>query len=73
MNARTDLEDELHGPLATLDLLSDQEAADLLTLFRAARKQETDALSESIDMVVGSLPRPLRGPARRIMFGDRRH
>ncbi|MFE7797538.1 hypothetical protein [Nocardia sp. NPDC057440] len=73
MNVRTDLEHELRGPLATLDLLSDQEAADLLMLFRAARQHEADALSESIDKVVGSLPRPLRGPARRIMFGDRRH
>ncbi|MFD0361401.1 hypothetical protein ACFQZZ_08070 [Nocardia sp. GCM10030253] len=73
MNVRTELEHELRGPLSTLDLLSDQEAADLLMLFRGARQRETDALSESIDMVVGSLPRPLRGPAKRIMFGDRRH
>ncbi|WP_280378464.1 hypothetical protein [Nocardia wallacei] len=70
MTARNDLEQELRGPTAALDLLSDGEIADLLTLFRSARQQERTALAESIDGMVGALPKPLRGVTKRIMFGD---
>ncbi|WP_024803917.1 hypothetical protein [Nocardia sp. BMG51109] len=70
MTARTDLENELRGPTAALDPLSDGEIADLLGLFTAARQQERFALAEAIDGVVGALPKPLRGVTRKIMFGD---
>ncbi|WP_228000989.1 hypothetical protein [Nocardia australiensis] len=69
MTARTDLEQELHGPLAACDQLSDHEAADLLMLFRAARAHEKTTLIGSIEQMTGALPRPLRAPTRKIMFG----
>ena len=70
MSARTDLERELNGPVAALDLLSEQEAADLLGLFRNARQTETAALSAAIDDMIGVLPKPFRAVTKRIMFGD---
>jgi hypothetical protein len=70
MTVRTDLEQELSGPLAAIDLLSDQEAADLLMLFRAARQWERTALVESIDGMIGALPRPLRATTKKIVFGS---
>ncbi len=70
MSARTDLAKELNGPVAALDLLSEQEAADLLGLFRNARQTEAVALSTAVDNMVGVLPKPLRAVTKRIMFGD---
>ncbi|WP_280263427.1 hypothetical protein [Nocardia wallacei] len=70
MTARRDLEHEMRGPSAALDQLSDGEIADLLALFQAARQQERFALAESIDGMIGALPKPLRGVTKRIMFGD---
>jgi hypothetical protein len=70
MTVRTDLEQELSGPLSAIDVLSDQEAADLLMLFRAARQWERTALVESIDGMIAALPRPLRATTRKIMFGS---
>ncbi|WP_157117076.1 hypothetical protein [Nocardia vaccinii] len=70
MSARTDLATELDGHVAALDVLSEQEAADLLGLFRNARQAETAALNSAIDDMVGVLPRPFRGVTKRIMFGD---
>ena len=70
MTVRTDLEQELCGPLAACDALSDAEAADLLALFVAAKQRERTLLAESIDAVVGALPWPLRAPTKKIMFGS---
>ncbi|MQY21146.1 hypothetical protein [Nocardia macrotermitis] len=70
MSARTDLAAELDGHVAALDMLSEQEAADLLSLFRNARQVETAALNSAIDDMVGVLPKPFRGVTKRIMFGD---
>ncbi|MBF6329981.1 hypothetical protein [Nocardia transvalensis] len=71
MTARSELEQELHGPLAASDQLTEQEIADLLMLFRAARREEAQALDRSIDAMIGALPRPLRAVTKKIMFGDR--
>ncbi|WP_433194669.1 hypothetical protein ACQP1G_38895 [Nocardia sp. CA-107356] len=71
MTARSDLEHELRGPLAAAGFLTEQEAADLLVMFRAAKQLETAALIEAIDEMVGALPRPFRAVTKRIMFGSR--
>lgn len=70
MSARSDLAAELDSHVAALDVLSEQEAADLLGLFRNARRTETKALNAAIDDMVGVLPKPFRGVTKRIMFGD---
>lgn len=70
MTARDDLETELGGPLAARDLLTDQDSADLLALFRRARQEESRGLTQSVDAMIGALPRPLRTPAKKIMFGN---
>ncbi|MFQ6331830.1 hypothetical protein [Nocardia sp. NBC_01009] len=70
MSSRTDLERELGGPLSALDLLSDQETTELLTMFRTAQRIETEGLTEAVDKVVGALPWPLRTAAKKIMFGN---
>jgi hypothetical protein len=70
MTARTDLEHELGGPLSVLDLLSDQETDELLTMFRDAQRIETEGLTDAVDKVVGALPWPLRTAAKKIMFGN---
>ncbi|WP_280236081.1 hypothetical protein [Nocardia cyriacigeorgica] len=72
MTPRHDLARELGGPLPPLDLLTDDEARDLLMLFREARSREVVALNRSIDTTLSALPRPLRAVTRRIMFGDTR-
>ncbi|MFC9897930.1 hypothetical protein ACFVMC_29925 [Nocardia sp. NPDC127579] len=71
MTARAELERELGGPIEALDLLSDAEIRELLMTFRTARRIESDMLGESVDSVVGTLPWPLRRPAKKIMFGNR--
>ncbi|MEV0297427.1 hypothetical protein [Nocardia sp. NPDC050710] len=71
MSARAELERELGGPLAALDLLSEQETSELLAMFRDAQRVETAMLTESVDGLVGALPWPLRTAAKKIMFGNR--
>ncbi|WP_062987847.1 hypothetical protein [Nocardia anaemiae] len=71
MTARTDLEHELRGPLAATGMITEQEAAELLEMFRAAKQLETAALIEAIDEMVGALPRPFRAVTKKIMFGSR--
>ncbi len=70
MTARADLDNELGGPLPAVDLLTDQEHADLLILFREARRQETEGLVQSVNAMISALPRPLRAPTKKIMFGN---
>jgi len=70
MTAGTDLENELRAPLAASGVLVEQESADILRMFSSARQQERADLNAAIDQVIGALPRPLRAPAKRIMFGD---
>ncbi|GAA5058238.1 hypothetical protein [Nocardia callitridis] len=69
MSNRTDLEQQLGGSLAASSVLSEDEAADLLELFAAARRQERTLLAESVDTTTSALPWPLRSTARKIMFG----
>lgn len=70
MTARGDLDNELGGPLPATDLLADAECADLAALFAAAKRAEAQGLSRAVDAMIGALPRPLRGPAKKVMFGN---
>ncbi|MFD0364848.1 hypothetical protein ACFQZZ_25705 [Nocardia sp. GCM10030253] len=70
MTSRTDLERQLGGPLPALDLISDQESTELLTMFLNAQRIETEGLMDSVNKVVGALPWPLRTAAKKIMFGN---
>ncbi|MEV5652673.1 hypothetical protein AB0L57_30865 [Nocardia sp. NPDC052254] len=70
MTARDELENELGGPLAGTDRLMATECADLLMLFRQARRQEAEGLVQAVDTMVRELPRPLRAPTKKIMFGN---
>ncbi|MFI6362523.1 hypothetical protein ACIBG0_07200 [Nocardia sp. NPDC050630] len=71
MTARADLEHELGGPVAALDQLSEAESAELLTMFRDARKAETAGLTKAVDRLVAALPWPLSTAAKKVMFGNR--
>ncbi|BAW07355.1 hypothetical protein [Nocardia seriolae] len=71
MGARAELERELGGPLAALELLTEAETADLLGIFRQAQRTENAAMVEAVDKTVGALPWPLRTAAKKIMFGNK--
>lgn len=71
MGARDELERELGGPLPALDLLNEDETADLLAVFQQAQRTENLAMVEAVDKTVGALPWPLRTAAKKIMFGNR--
>ncbi len=66
--AKVELERELGGELAVLELLTDSECAELLTMFKQARSDEKDALNNAIDSSLSALPWPIRVPAKKIMF-----
>ena len=68
-NAKEELARELGGDLGGLDQLSEEHAADLLALFKAARVEERKDLDKSINDTLSALPWVLRGPAKKIMFG----
>ncbi|TSE02099.1 hypothetical protein FOS14_01580 [Skermania sp. ID1734] len=70
MSAREDLELAIGDQVAVLDKLTESECAELLAMLEIARRDERQALDESIDGVLAALPWPLRRPAKKIMFGD---
>ena len=63
-----DLRSEL-GDLDVLAELSDDEAAELVTMIRATRRSQNKALDAAINDVLRHLPRLVRGPAKKIVFG----
>ncbi|UGT43894.1 hypothetical protein LTV02_11110 [Nocardia yamanashiensis] len=71
MGSRAELEQELGGPLAALDLLTEAETADLLDIFKQAQRTEAAAMVEAVDKTVGALPWPLSTAAKKIMFGNK--
>lgn len=68
MSNGDDLRREL-GELDVLGQLDEDEAGELLGMFRAARRTQNKALDGAIDEVLGHLPRLVRMPARKIVFG----
>jgi hypothetical protein len=63
------LREQLGADLAVLDELSESECAELLEMIARVRATQRKALDTSIAEVLGKLPRLIRGPARKIMFG----
>lgn len=63
------LRDELGGDLAALDLLTEQESADILELLQEARRGQKKSLDAALDEALGHLPRLIRGSARKMLFG----
>lgn len=68
-DAKTELRRELGDDLDVLALLSDEESSDLLEMLEEARSGQIAALNAAIEETLGHLPRLLRGPARKVMFG----
>ena len=64
------LEDELGAPIpAGLEALSAAELQKLAELLRAAKKRQARALAEGVEDSLEFVPRLMRGPVRKILFG----
>ncbi|MCP2298300.1 hypothetical protein APR11_004745 [Nocardia amikacinitolerans] len=59
----------LAEPREIIDQLTDEEAATLSTLLRRAEQQQRHSLDAAIDASLEVLPRLVRIPARKILFG----
>lgn len=68
-DATTALLAELGEPADVLRRLDPDEAATLLALVRAARRIRQQRLETAVDDAIGVLPRLVRIPARKILFG----
>ncbi|MEV0031213.1 hypothetical protein [Nocardia sp. NPDC050793] len=66
---KSELLAELTEPREILDQLTDEEATTLLTLLRRAEEQQRQSLDAAIDAAFDVLPRLVRIPARKILFG----
>jgi hypothetical protein len=60
---------QLGSDLDVLDQLTEPECAELLGLIDDARAAQKVALDAALGEVLGKLPRLVRIPARKIMFG----
>ncbi|NNH72739.1 hypothetical protein HLB23_23225 [Nocardia uniformis] len=60
---------ELEEPREILELLTPEESAQLLMLVRQAKQNQQRNLDLAIDKSLEVLPRLLRIPARKILFG----
>lgn len=69
VTANADLRRVLGEDLEVVSLLSEAESSELLDLFEDARRRQQESLDASLDVVLGHLPRLLRGSARKILFG----
>jgi hypothetical protein len=63
------LRSQLGEDLEFLDLLSDEECAQLVALLSDARRSQRAALDASITKVLNHFPMLIRVPARKILFG----
>ncbi|MFD4433805.1 hypothetical protein [Nocardia sp. NPDC058497] len=68
-DATTALLAELGEPADVISQLTPDEAVTVLTLYRKARQTRRAELDTAIDDTLGFLPRLVRIPARKIMFG----
>ena len=66
---RRQLRNELHGDVAALADLTDEEVDNMLRLVRDAHTKERKALIRSIDETIAALPWVFRGPVRSVLFG----
>jgi hypothetical protein len=64
------LETELGGRApARLEALSAAELRSFTDLLRAAKGRQSDALESAVEQALEIVPRMLRGPVRKILFG----
>ena len=68
-DASSALRRQLGSDLDVLDQLTEPECAELLGLIDDARAAQKVALDAALGEVLGKLPRLVRLPARKIMFG----
>ncbi|WP_040815797.1 hypothetical protein [Nocardia concava] len=68
-DASATLRRELGPDLTALAALTESDSAELLRLFERARAGRRTALDRAIAETLRMAPRPLRGPARKILFG----
>ena len=61
--------DELVEPREVLEQLTDSEAEVILELLRTERTRQQASLTTAIDDALEVLPRLIRIPARKILFG----
>lgn len=66
------LDARLRAELEQISALTEEDRGRLLELFVAARNQKRAALDTALDELLVHLPRMLRGPAKRIVFGGER-
>jgi hypothetical protein len=68
-DSTAELRAELGDNLDVLDSMSPDERAELLEMVRQARTGQRQALDAALNEVLKNLPRLVRGPARKILFG----
>jgi hypothetical protein len=68
-DASSALRRQLGSDLDVLDQLTEPESTELLGLIDDARAAQKAALDAALGEVLGKLPRLVRVPARKIMFG----
>lgn len=68
-DASSALRRQLGSDLDVLDQLTEPESAELLGLIDDVRAAQKVALDAALGEVLGKLPRLVRLPARKIMFG----
>ncbi|MEC3915630.1 hypothetical protein [Nocardia sp. CDC160] len=69
MSEQNPLLAELKEPREILERLTPEESARLLTLLRRAQRDQQRSLDAAIDGSLEVLPRLIRIPARKILFG----
>lgn len=70
MTGRRDLHRELGGRVPEgLATLTDEERSELAGLVHDARRRQSQALDGAIAQALDIVPRLVRGPVRRILFG----
>lgn len=64
------LEAELDGePIAGIEALDEAAVTHLTSAIRAARERRSQALDEGAEGALRYIPRLMRGPAKRLLFG----
>ncbi|MBF6215376.1 hypothetical protein IU469_30485 [Nocardia puris] len=66
---RSELRAVLAEPREIIDRLSDEEATTLLASLRRAQTRQQQSLDSAINSALEVLPRLVRIPARKILFG----
>lgn len=69
-DARRALQRELDGMVPDgLSTLTDEELTDLADLLHDMKQRQSQALDVAIEETLGIVPRLVRGPVRKVLFG----